>query len=585
MRPINEDLKGRFESPLQTAANNTDPRLSALLSRDTIPLTSGADLERSVILETSGLTACSVAVRRPRAGREPDAVYAAYIDQTGAHVKISALSPKLSALAWQDVGFSAPTATDVALAFDGTMPKKADGTAEFVTAERPWIFWIDGGVLKGRILGLLGDVTLATANAERVSAIRATWTQAAETDFGLVVFFTLAGSLYYRQLIDGAWMDAEPVTFGPPGVTWTDIAAFRTWDYRVGVQAVGSDGKVYELFTQFQGVAKHGGEHIRIADAAASGKLTGIADQTAAEREHLSLAAEVTTPFGGLYKTGAPQLLSAENVDDGAGDWGRVLRLRLDRILDPDEVAAQNAAFRITDALGAVFVPQSAAVIGDGFTVELVFMNFNGATGACTASYAPGSVHTMAGETVPALSVAFTPQNLIDPGTQPPAPVSASNVGDTQIILTFDADLDADLTGAAAHLSALCQIPEFSPGGALIPTHRRPASVAVSGSDTLILTFPVGNQASLSMAVGDVAVVYDGAGPLAGAGVPVEPFSLSFTPAGLTYKPNVRDAENIGLTAAAAGTLTRITYVSGATLEHLEFSAAAAATLTHIDDL
>ena len=79
MRPINEDLKGRFESPLQTAANNTDPRLSALLSRDTIPLTSGADLERSVILETSGLTACSVAVRRPRAGREPDAVYAAYI--------------------------------------------------------------------------------------------------------------------------------------------------------------------------------------------------------------------------------------------------------------------------------------------------------------------------------------------------------------------------------------------------------------------------------------------------------------------------------------------------------------------------
>lgn len=413
MRPIPDTLRERFLSDLQTAANNADPRLSAIISRGAFPVTSGADIARALITEADGLTACSVAVRRPRAGHEPDRVYVAYIDENGAHVKFSALGVKMGAFVWQDGGFS-EDASDVALAFDGTMPKAADGTAQFVTGERPWVFWIESGVLKGRILGLLGDVTLASANAGRVSAIRATWTQATSTDFGLVVFFTLNGALYYRQLIDNVWYDAVPVSFGPPSVTWTDVAAFRTWDYRVGVQLLGSDGKVYELFTQFQGIGKHGAEHVLLGDAAARCDVTSVyykSPAPAAEHVELSEGA-VTVPYRYAYRIGPVRFLGAENVNDG-GDWGRRVACHFDKEIDPGSAALNIDQFELTDSTGVPFIPESVEMSADGRTLFLIFTSINNAVGSVTVSYSPGTVQTMAGALLGAFSETFTPSGLV----------------------------------------------------------------------------------------------------------------------------------------------------------------------------
>lgn len=428
MRNIDAALQAKYESALQTAAADADPSAVIWISRPTVPLTDPEFLDRVTVTEAAGITACDVAVRRPRADREADRVYLAYLDQNGAHVKFAATTVRLEDYVWMDGGFSAPGASDVAIAFDGTMPKKVDGTAQFVTAERPWVFWITGGVLKGRILGLLGDTTLASANAEKVSAVRATWDTASDVDFGLVVFFTLNGALYYRQLIGNEWKDAVPVTFGPPGVTWTDIRAFRTWDYRVGIQGLGSDGKVYELFTQFQGLAKHSGEHITLDVARARGALTAVKYTDAATDEHIFLSVAAGAPYGGLYRIGVPQIIEAYNLPDENDDWGHLAVFVFDRHLRADEVAAQPATFRIVDSRGMAFAASAAALGTDGMTLRLTFTDFNGARGVCAATYSPGTVHSMADVALEATSFAFQPQNLVAPSVPAPEVVSVINV-------------------------------------------------------------------------------------------------------------------------------------------------------------
>ena len=584
MRSIDGALQAKFESALQTKANNADPSAVIWISRPTVPLTDPEFLDRVTVAEASGITACDVAVRRPRADREADRVYLAYLDQNGAHVKFAATTLKFEDYVWTDGGFSAPGASDVAIAFDGTMPKKEDGTVQFVTAERPWVFWITGGVLRGRILGLLGDTTLASANAGRVSAVRATWDAAASVDFGLVVFFTLNGFLYYRQLIGNEWKDAVPVTFGPPGVTWADLRAFRTWDYRVGVQALGSDGKVYELFTQFQGLAKHSGEHIELDVSRARGTLTAVNQIAAQTREHLSFSVASLAPYGGLYRTGVPQIVFAENVADGA-DWGRTAVFRFDRHLRADEVAAQPTAFHIVDAYDRHFVAQTAALQPDGMTVRLSFLNFNGALGACTAQYVPGTVRSMADVPLEAVSFAFTPTGLVPPAVPAPEPVSVDNDGANEIAVTFDRALIGSLTGAASHFSALLPVPEYSPGGAVHTETRAPVSATTSGSDTIVLTFAAGNLTDLSKADGAVTLIYDGAGPLAGEGGPVVPFSETFALSGVAPKYDQNDAEHIELDLTALGVLTRVYNLAAYEGEHMAFSLGASGTLTHVNDL
>jgi len=580
MRYIDSALRAKFQSNLQTKAANADPAAVVWINRPTTALTDPEFLERTPVGVTEGLTAIDVAMRRTRRGAEPDRAYVAYISGGTAGVRSAATVPDVGKMVWTQETFS-QAADDVAICFDGTMPSSADGRAEFVTDERPWVFWTHDGVLTGRILGLLGDTELAAANATKVTAIRAT---GGARDFGLVLFFLLNGVIYYRQRIDGEWLDAEQVTFGPEGVTWADIAAFRTWDYRIGLQAVDTNGDVYELFTQFMGIARHGAEHIAL-DAMARGEIIPVQTLTAQEAEHISLAAVASSgPYGGLYRTGAPAIVQAYNVAVG-DDYGKRAVFCFDRHLVADEVAAQSTAFTITDSYQRVFVAQSATLMPDGYRVELSFMDFNAALGACTAGYTPGTVHTMAGASVPALTKTFTPTGLVPPAVPAPEVTGASNTGATQITLTFDRALNGVLTGAASHFKVRFSRAAYSPGGALSTVQLSVTGVTAPDDSTLTLTLAAGNRNNLETAVGIVSVVYDGAGPLVGEGGPVAPFTTSFTPSGVSYKPDVIDAEHIELAVAASGLLTAITHIRAQGPEHVSLAVTASGTLTHVNDL
>lgn len=417
MRTIPSYISERLNRSIQTRANKSAPSASLWVGRPTTVMVDDTFLERQTVLSANAKDV-SIAVCHPRVNSGNTRIYMAYISDGVARVVSAAHKYKMSAHIWKDTGFS-ESATAVSIAYDGTMPKAIIGDVEFVTEQTPWLFWVNGGALYGQKLGE-ETVLLSETNCTDVSAIRAMWSSAGGFDFGLVVFFLLSGKLYYRQLIGGMWMDAELVSFGP-NVTWSEIAAFRTWDYRIGVQGKTTDGKIYEMFTQFMGVGKQNTEHIEIRNVKTDANLMGIDYHNASETEHVELTnISAGAPFGGLYSTDVPVLVSAANVADSNGDWGTTVIAKFDNYLVATDVAANNLSFSLVDSWDAEYYPSSASLGEDGTTVTLIFEDFNPAYGECEIRYTPGSVYSMATVAVQATSVSFTPQNLNPPDIPQP---------------------------------------------------------------------------------------------------------------------------------------------------------------------
>ena len=558
MRSIPAALKQRFESQQQTRANNADPAAHVTISRPTVPLTSEDYLERTVVDALPSLTACDVAVRRRSAKKEPDRAYAAYVSNGAAGVKSAALTADLTEMVWEAEPF-AESASDVAICFDGRMVRQADGTTTLLTDERPWTFWVDGsGKCKGRILGLLGDVTLAESNCTAVTAVRATQSAVSAYDFGLIVFMVLNGALFYRQLIAGTWYDAEFVSFGPPGASWADVAASRTADWRVVLQAKTSLGNVYELFTQFMGIgSKSGSEHVAgLANATESHSLTGIAYHEAkAPGEHVTLADATPPPYNFAYELGPVAFLGAWNENDGAGDYGRRVVCKFDKELNPADVQANEGSFTLVDSLGSEFYPIGIEMDATGRFMTLVYVSINNAVGDLTVSYTPGTIKTMAGETLGAFSQTFTPVGLV-PVAGLPTVESITNDGDQYIIVEFSEALTGTLDATRWHVLT----PKTTALG-WVQTELTKLSVEwYGGTDKLKITLPSGNQDSLQGCGGTVTIRYTGA-TLAGENGPLLGFSQSFTVTGVDYRGDQFLPEAVELSdASQTVTLTRIYY-------------------------
>jgi len=289
MRKISNELYRRIKSLQQTKYNNADPRAVIFSIRNDIPLDSSAKLEKYKVLDADGLTKVDIAVRHPVENSANDRIYIGYIKNGVAGVKFAIANPAQTQHKWNSLNNFTVEAVDIAIAFNGTMPKSTDGTSQFVTDKQPWIFWVtpDGAVMAK--YGFL-VYSIASSNAVAVSAVRGMWSRVGSFDFGLIVFFVLNGKIFYRQFIGGEWKDAEQVAMGPSDVEWVDISASRTWDYRIVLQAKDSNGDVYEIYSQFEGLAKQGTEHKELSSASISGEVLDIEtlEQVQSDREHIS---------------------------------------------------------------------------------------------------------------------------------------------------------------------------------------------------------------------------------------------------------------------------------------------------------
>lgn len=479
MRTVPSYISSRLAKNIQTRANNSAPSSRIWISRPSTVLVDDRLLERQTILNAS-VTDVSVAVCHPKKRRSNTAIFMAYISDGVARVVSAKHKLRMDAHVWVDTGFEAD-ATAVSIAFDGTMPKVYGSEVEFVTENEPWVFWVDDTVLYAKKLYSEEDpIVLAEENCTDVSAIRAMWSSVGSFDFGLVAFFILSGKLYYRQLIDGEWMDAELVVFGPEGVVWEEIAAFRTWDYRVGVQAKTTDGKIYEMFTQYMGIAKQGTEHLNV-DVHSDADLIKVAHHEPTPQEHLSISGIQTgAPYGGFYSTLPPNIVGAYNIDDGNGDWGKKLVIVSDVHLRAEDIAANYASFSITDSLGRSFAAYSAELaVEDAKTITLTFQDFNAAKGECIASYTPGTAITMADTVMEYTELTFTPVNLVPPDVPVPEAEDIWNVDrrGNEIAIRFTEPLTGDPIGNDSAFVITFQEYDMVPEGTLFEQTRTPTGV------------------------------------------------------------------------------------------------------------
>ena len=417
MRTIPSSLDSKFKKLVQAESTKAAPAVDLWISRPVVPLVNDYFLEQQAIGNGNNVTALDIAVAHPRHRRQSTKIYIATVENGVAKVVSSPFRQAMETHVWTDCGFS-ESAEDVAVAFDAVMKNDTRGRSEFVTDREPWVFWVNDGALYGRDLGSGETLKLAETNCTKCTAIRSFGNAlATDFDYGLCLFFLLNGEIYIRQRINGEWMDAEPVNFGP-GVVWKDIAASRSWDYRVVLQAMATDGTVYELFTQYMGVGQRSVEHIELKTAA-SGNLTGLKYHDTKKAEHIELA---PTANGAVIYGLSSMPVSAANMDNGEGDWGYVVTVLMDY---PVTVVEDNyAAFTVSDEAGFSFAVNSASVSEDGKEITLFTNDFNGATGKIAVSYVPGSIQSPA---VPmeAWSIQFDPQNLVPPVGNPPVPVEA----------------------------------------------------------------------------------------------------------------------------------------------------------------
>jgi hypothetical protein len=425
MRTIPSSLDSKFKKLVQAESTKAAPAVDLWISRPVVPLVNDYFLEQQAIGSGNNVTALDIAVAHPRHRRQSTKIYIATVENGRAKVVSSPFRQAMETHVWTDCGFS-ESAEDVAVAFDAVMKNDTRGRSEFVTDREPWVFWVNNGALYGRDLANGETLTLAERNCTKCTAIRSAGSALGGFNYGLCLFFLLNGEIYIRQRIDGEWMDAEPINFGP-GVTWKDIAASRSWDYRVVLQAMATDGTVYELFTQYMGIGQRSVEHIEIKNADADGKLTEIGETDTQTAEHIEITGiNAGALYGGLYSTGQPVMRSAANIPtsvevegEQVENYGLRITVRFAAHLNPDSVAENLSAFVMRDSNGTAFAAASAETL-NGLDWVFTLPDFNNAVGDCTVSYTPGTLYTMAETVAECTSVTFTPENLTPSAVEAP---------------------------------------------------------------------------------------------------------------------------------------------------------------------
>lgn len=423
MRPIDPTLKAKLLEAYQTLYNNAEPNVEAIVSRPTTPITSKNYWEETIVTENVTSICTSVAIQKT--GRYPEKAYVAYVDDSNVLVVKSAdLVYPITRMVWE-VEETIENCLACAVDFDGSFVRASRDKVEFRTEETPWLFYVTStGQLMAGVLGGSYE-SLVGANVTAIDAVRGVASKYKDIDQGLLVFYVIAGSLYYRDLIDGVWGGQTSVSIAPADIV--SVRAERTFDYRIVLQVTDTSGSLHEIFTKMESSGWQATEQISASLSVATVLIAIDYLYNKSADERITAGLSVDTAL--LYAL-SPVMVSAENVIHNDSeleiedDYGYKVVLHWDeRVFD---ATGNEASFSMVDEASAVF--RCTLVEKTGIKeITLLFQNFNNATGDLTLLYTPG---TMMGEVVAieADSFVFTPTGLVPFATEPPVPVSIENI-------------------------------------------------------------------------------------------------------------------------------------------------------------
>lgn len=481
MRVLGNDIITKSAQQDQTIVAGAEPYVSLRISRNRTILTDMALTEKVKVrtADPNHITDADVAVQHPRFKGENTKIWCVLINNGHLGLRWTYDREDITETKWNVINLGAPTATACAIGFDSEVKENARGYAEFVTGDGyPLVFYVDGdGALKCIILGgAIIEETLAAENVTDVSVIRGPSSKNGAWDLGLTVFFLMGGALFYRQLINGVWYDAEQVNLSITGETISKIDAFVTWDYRVGVQVLTTSGKLYQIISYTEGIGVRGMEHVELR-MHADVTLTGIEYRNEFTNEHVSISVSARAAL--IYGHSALPI-SVANVEDEDENWGTTIEVRFDY---PNTIGTTDETmFTLVDSNNINYTCESVALSADGLTLTLTFADFNLAARAddITLTYtapASGGLQSPAIQTA-SFTETFEPENLVSL-VNPPAFVSAWNdSAGEKIHVRFDEPITAGISNDYTSNYGL-SLHEYNyvPNGQLQDTTRTFASI------------------------------------------------------------------------------------------------------------
>ena len=580
MRNITSLMAINLEKHIQTEAERSAPSAYVMVQRNQIPVTESKFIERRKIADLPSLTDSDIAISHTRLHRSDEVAWVAYVSDGQLGVKYSDIEESVKAFRWMnfDVGVD-DEVTACAIAFNSSVKEDNHGIQELCTEEYPWVFWIADGSLKARNLNEANSnevITLVESDAEDVSVIRGPGDANRTWDFGLCCFYLANNKIYYKQLIGGVWCDAEYVTtFLDDSINISQISAFTTWNYRVGLQILTDTGDLYELFSYTEGIGVRGSEHMT-TEIDVTSKIKAIRRYDASTTEHME--ASVTVNSNLRYGL-SPAVVSIENINDGSGNYGRFVKITMDY----DCQGGTEDDFKMTSPDGTIYYPIGLEV--DGTEITLEFRNFNAAPGALTVIYTKNTMKSPSDVLVDSFTQTFTPIGLVAPAIGVPEVTSIiNNSAGTELTVEFTEDITAGIEDSLE--SFRLEFSEYTmvPGGTVAPTTRTFARIEPDESDAKILTFTLNNP-NMSNVIGNATLIYKNTGKMEGEAGPVKAFEFEFIPSALTWKGHQNDSEHMEASVTVDSDLILITKTNAASSEHMEASIEVESILINTRDL
>lgn len=425
MKNISTDLSNKIKTPLQTPANNADPKMSVTVVRAKDTIMDNTYWTTEVIRTGMDLGDVSVAPRRFTLYGSPNRIYEIHVQNGIVSTSIREYPDKLEE-GWKEQ-FTLGPGKSVGIAFDGHWERYRK-LWRLITNEKPWIFWVDStGVLWRQHWDDESTKAQMDTGVLRVRAIRA-WKNVnlPDQDQGIVVgYIKTDGTVWYRNYCQQAdysyvWENAKQlIQFVETAVS---LNLFITNDYRMGFVVEDSAYQVHWLITprNWGGMALERENIVVNAKATVDFIPVTYHHVMHDERLEVSATADVAMLFGRTDNT----ITRIENLPvtktDEFGqdyqDWGFLVRVTLDYFavnipmitLVDTEYNAQIPVSHVEEVIGSggfqfdVYVDDIAAEFG---------LNTVQQTVQVTVSYAVNE----AGYTHDTMVAEFTPVNLVPP--------------------------------------------------------------------------------------------------------------------------------------------------------------------------
>lgn len=404
-------------------------------------------------------------------------IWAAFVESTKLKVKRALFDE--SALVWTEVDIPRvvnPSA--ISMAFNSQIVGE-NNYYEFITEGAPYLAYVKSQAIYILNLATKERTLMVNGNVKDVSLVRAPKVIQTGKDYGFVMFFLMENQIYYRQMIDGVWYDAEVVDITlEDGTVLKSIEAFTTWDYRTGILVTTEDGDMFQIISYFEGLSDIMQEHIELSISAESSLIPIEYHDVKSEDEHIELT---TSAISSLIYGLSAIVTSAANIEDADDNWGTTIQVTFDYPVYDDGIT--TSLFTLVDTNGNNYICEGFEIDDTGYILTLTFADFNlaGLYDDVTVSYTKpttGGLMSPATQT-DSFDETFVPENLVPPASDPPTFDYAETNEDGSVIYLHMTEpvTNADVSGMTSNFTISLQEYNYVPGGSLQNTTRTVKSV------------------------------------------------------------------------------------------------------------